>query len=117
MTRISPHFTKEEFACSCGCRGQPDVPSDLIRVLEDVRTYFEQPVIINSGYRCYSYNKKIGGATYSQHLLGKASDIVVKGIANNIVQNYLLRKYPNIYGIGLYNTFTHIDVREGIARW
>lgn len=116
--QISPHFRKEEFACSCGCSNQPDVPPRLLEILEDIREHFlGKAVVINSGYRCYSYNKLVGGSSASQHLVGKAVDIIVGSTPANEVQEYVLEKYPNELGIGSYSSFTHIDVREGKARW
>ena len=47
-------------------------------MLEKLRDYGGFTVHINSGYRSPSYNRKIGGASKSQHTLGTAADIVVK---------------------------------------
>ena len=47
-------------------------------MLEKLRAYGGFTVHINSGYRSPSYNRKIGGASKSQHTLGTAADIVVK---------------------------------------
>ena len=33
------------------------------------------PIIINSGFRCESVNRKVGGVSNSQHLFGQAADI------------------------------------------
>ena len=93
------------------------IESELVKVLEDVRTHFNMPVIITSGYRSPEYNKKIGGVKNSQHAKGTAADIKVKMVPASKVQGYLSRKYPNKYGIGRYENFTHIDVREKKARW
>ena len=51
------------------------------------------------------------------HLTGKAADIKVSGISPSEVHKYLTGKYQGEYGIGKYNSFTHIDVRDGCARW
>ena len=40
----------------------------------------EEPIIINSGYRCEAVNKAVGGAKGSNHLTGCAVDIRVAGI-------------------------------------
>jgi uncharacterized protein YcbK (DUF882 family) len=112
----STYFKRSELACKCGC-GKDTVDADLLKALEDVRLYFNSPVIINSGNRCESYNKSIGGKPNSQHLVSKAADIIVKGVSPEVVHKYLLEKYLDKYGIGCYTLFTHIDVREGAARW
>ena len=45
------------------------------QVLEPLRLWADQPVIINSGYRCSRLNQLVGGVTNSQHLTGEAADI------------------------------------------
>ncbi|MBC5790597.1 D-Ala-D-Ala carboxypeptidase family metallohydrolase [Providencia sp. JUb39] len=110
------YFKKQEFACRCGC-GQSDVADELLTVLVDVREHFGKPVIINSANRCPTHNKNVGGAKNSMHLKGIAADIRVSGVSPVEVHKYLTEKYPHSYGIGKYNTFTHIDVRDYKARW
>ena len=109
-------FERREFTCKCGCNFNT-VDFELAEVLDDLREYFNKPTKINSGNRCYTYNKSIGGAIKSQHLYGKAADIVVKDIHADDVADYLETKYPTKYGIGRYNGRTHIDVRQTKARW
>ena len=117
MGNISKHFNRSEFACKCGECRPIAVDVELVKVLEDVRVMFGKPVNITSSYRCTKHNAAVGGARTSMHLTGKAADIQVKDTAPKDVQAYLLNKYPNQYGIGKYNTFTHIDVRDIKARW
>lgn len=113
MINLSKHFKRSEFACRCGC-GWSTVDAALIRVLEDVREHFGQPIIINSGCRCKMYNQTVGGARGSQHRWGKAADVVVVDVPAEEVQTYL-EHHPG--GLGKYATFTHVDVRDGKARW
>lgn len=117
---LSKHFKKKEFECKCGCGlglKDGDVNPKLVEVLEDVRTHFGKPVVINSGLRCEAHNKKVGGTKASQHLLGTAADIRIAGVSPNDVHAYLNGKYTGKYGVGKYRTFTHIDVRANKARW
>ena len=107
--RISRWFKRSEFACRCGC-GFNTVDTELLDVLEDLRVYFNQPVSINSACRCETHNKNVGGVKDSKHRLGIAADVVVKDTPPYIVHEYLDDKYDG-YGIGKYQTFTHIDVR------
>lgn len=116
MDDISINFSRKEFACKCGC-GFDTVDVDLLAVVETVRYKFKQPVTINSASRCDEYNQSIGGADKSKHKRGIAADIVVKGVNPDEVYKYLDEMYPHTYGIGKYNSFTHIDVRKDKARW
>ena len=115
--QVSEHFKVQEFAQKDYRCDRILIDTELVEVLEDVRTYFNNPVIITSGYRTPEYNKKVGGVKNSQHTKGTAADIKVKTVQAKAVQNYLSKKYPNKYGIGRYNNFTHIGVREKKARW
>ena len=116
MSRFNQWFERKEFECKCGC-GQNTVDAELLQVLTDLRVYSGCPIIINSANRCWHHNEVIGGSSKSQHPLGKASDIVVKGWTIEEVYRHLDEKYPHKYGIGFYDSFIHIDVRANRARW
>ena len=118
MTKISEHFTREELSCKCGACSQDTVDSELLKILEHVRSHFDQPVIINSGNRCPAYNAQIGGSPKSQHQYSRAADIVVKGHSPAEVQELLESFMKGWGGIGSYETFTHVDTSSnGPARW
>ena len=110
------HFDIREFSCKCGC-GVTKPCSELFAVLELVRVHFNKPVTINSSYRCEKHNAEVGGAKNSKHKLGIAADIVVKGVEPKLVYQFIDATFPNSYGLGSYNSFTHIDVRPIKARW
>lgn len=112
----SKWFKQEELECKCGC-GLYIPNQELLDVLDDVRDYFGVPVTVTSGTRCKVHNAEIGGRVNSQHLLGTASDIQVKGVSPELVASYLEEEHPSRYGIGEYDTFVHIDVRKGKGRW
>ncbi len=80
-----------------------------------------KPIIINSAYRTTDYNKKIGGATQSQHLTASAADIRVEGMTSVALHKVILEliKEGKIHngGLGLYNTFVHYDIRKTPKRW
>ena len=113
------HFKRAEFKCKCGkCGGFPVEPDeDLVKLLDKIREHFNAPVRINSGIRCATHNKNVGGATSSQHLKGTAADIAVEGVAPSKVAAYAETLLPNTGGIGRYSTFTHVDVRKTKSRW
>lgn len=113
---LNKYFKRREFACKCGC-GTSTVDAELLTVVTDVREHFGSPVVITSGHRCESHNRKVGGASKSVHMTGKAADIKVSGVDPSQVAFYLEQKYQEKYGIGRYNSFTHIDVRDVKSRW
>ena len=120
MSKISAHFDRQEFACQCGKCPQsqdPTVDVKLIGILEELRRHFNTPITVTSGVRCKPHNASVGGSAFSKHLEGKASDVIVKGVHSHKVYNYLFERYPDLYGFGKYDTFTHIDSRRLKARW
>lgn len=114
--KLSPHFSRREFACRCGC-GASDVNPELLVVLEAVRAKFSKPVTVVSGLRCAARNARVGGARNSQHMAGTAADIRVAGVPPSDVATWLEQTYTGRFGIGRYASFTHIDVRPVAARW
>ena len=116
LGQLSLHFWRHEFACKCGC-GFNTVDAELIAVLERLRFEFGSAILINSGTRCPAHNALVGGATNSQHIVGKAADIVVRGHHENEVVGMMGLWYPRSYGVGRYIGRTHIDVRPLMARW
>lgn len=70
-------------------------------------------VIVTSAWRDEKYNKKIGGASGSKHILGQAADIYVKGMPPSAVQ-LLLKNHSG--GLGCYKNFTHVDIGKK-RRW
>ena len=114
---ISAHFGVWEFKCKDNSRVIV-LSKALVELLEKVRVHFKRPVVINSGYRTVQYNSQLPNSSpKSQHTLGKAADIRVTGVPPAIVYDYLNQLYPNSHGIGIYNTFVHVDVREKKSRW
>lgn len=114
--KLSTNFKVREFACTDG--SDPIfIDSDLVNVLQKVRTHFGKSVTINSAYRTPTKNKAVGGTTYSQHLYGMAADIKVTGVSPKKVAQYVEKLLPNSGGIGIYSTFTHVDVRKTKSRW
>ena len=114
--KLSTNFKVKEFACSDGTDPIFIAP-ELVEILQKIRTHFKKSVNINSAYRTVAKNKAVGGATYSQHLYGTAADISIKGVTPKQVAAYAETLMPQSGGIGVYSTFTHIDVREVKSRW
>lgn len=113
---IAKNFKVKEFACKDGS-DVIFISPELVMILQKVREHFGRAVNINSAYRTPTYNKKVGGATYSQHLYGCACDIRINGISPKEVAEYVETLLPGRGGIGIYSNFTHIDVRATKSRW
>lgn len=90
--QITEHFTVEEFERSStadrlGIANR--VPAALLPnlktlcevVLEPLRAYAGEPIVISSGYRCAALNRAVGGASQSQHLRGEAADLYLPSTA------------------------------------
>lgn len=84
------HFKLEEFTRSATAEkfNIDNTPNDyviynldklVVNVLDPLREAFGSPIKITSGYRSYLVNKMVGGVKNSQHMSGKASDIVPIG--------------------------------------
>lgn len=114
--KLSANFKVSEFACKDGS-DTVFISSVLVMVLQEIRNHFEKPVIINSAYRNDAYNKKVGGADYSQHKYGTAADIHISGVSPAEIAAYVETIMPNTGGIGIYSSFVHVDVRADRARW
>ena len=112
--RVSEHFKISEFKCNDGSQ-EIMLDYELVKKLQKLRWVVGKPIKINSGYRTKSWNNKVGGSPRSQHLLGKAADIVVEGYTPKEIAK--LAKQAGFDGIGVYDTFTHVDVRGYKARW
>ena len=114
--KVSENFRVREFACTDG--SDPIfIDTELVTVLQKVRARFGKSVTITSAYRTPTKNKACGGSTYSQHLYGKAADVKISGVSPKKVAAYAETILKNKGGIGIYPTFTHIDVRSTKARW
>lgn len=122
--RLTKNFFKSEFDSKDGALMPKDVFYNILKLaiqLQTLRDYLGKPIKINSGYRSPEHNKAIGGVKNSQHVLGKAADIVVKGVKPEqlavIIERLIDEGHMLQGGIGIYNTFLHYDIRRTRARW
>ena len=113
MSKISKHFNRYEIACKCGC-GLDTIDAKTMMIADEARDYVCHPITPSSGCRCAEHNMNVGGVSNSQHVLLRAIDLPVDNPKK--LYDYLNEKYPNQYGLGLYNTFVHVDTKGGNAR-
>jgi hypothetical protein len=114
--KLSPNFTVKEFRCKDGS-DMVLIDEELVKILQKFRDHFGVPVTINSAYRTEAWNTKQGGGKNSQHLKGKAADIVVEGVKPLEVAKYA--EGLGVKGIGYYPVkgFVHIDTRPDKYWW
>lgn len=122
--KLTNNFSLSEFDCKDGSKMPPEVFNNillLVKELQTLRDFIGKPITINSGYRSPEYNNKIGGASRSQHLLGKAADIRVEGVSprelRGVIEELIKDGRLSFKGIGAYSNFTHVDIRSKKARW
>ena len=112
--RISKKFLLREFQCKDGSH-QVAIKAELIDKLQMLRDLVEKPIVVTSGYRNQSHNAAVGGSPNSRHLIGEAADIQIPGLHPDEVAQMAAEIGFN--GIGIYSSFTHVDVRSQPARW
>ena len=122
--KLTNNFNKSEFECNCGCEMPNEVFLQIQKLasqLQCIRDFIRLPIKITSAYRCPSHNKEVGGVSNSQHVLGKAADIQVSDSSPEAIYQVIdtLAEYGHVLqgGLGLYNTFTHYDIRKTRVRW
>jgi uncharacterized protein YcbK (DUF882 family) len=111
---LSAHFRLGEFACKDGS-DLVLVHSELVELLENIRTHFNKPITIHSAYRTTAHNAKVGGKPDSRHIRGMAADIEIKGVPHAEVAHYA--EQLGCGGVGRYAGFTHVDVWGVGRRW
>lgn len=120
MTKISEHFTLEEFTASQTAKRlkienvpNADVVANICaliqKVLEPARQKFGKPIIISSGYRCPILNKAVGGKKTSKHLFGCAADLQTQDEGD-------LRELFDVLKEGEYDQLLFEKNKRGI-RW
>lgn len=112
--KITKNFALSEFVCKEGL-GEVLIDMPSIQLLQRLRDQFGKPITVLSAYRSLKYNTKIGSLPTSQHIKGKAFDIQIKGETPEHVGDIASRMGFN--GIGIYDTFTHVDTRTVKSKW
>ena len=97
--------------------GETVVAKELIVRLNAIRSRFGKPIIVNSAYRSPEHNKAVGGVSNSQPVLGTAADIRPEDLKDLPELQKICDEMNPHGGVGLYNTFVHVDVRGEKARW
>lgn len=107
-TKIGKNFTLCEFVkTNTGLLNNPDeVQIVNLRVLtaailQPLRSYLDEQVVITSGYRSERVNSEVGGSNNSFHLSGMAADFKVKSFHKAID---FIKDYLEFTELGIYQT-------------
>ena len=105
---LSPHYTFEEKTrtgqTSLQDKNREEAKAfikpltELAQLLEVVRAHFGKPLQINSAFRGPAVNTAVGGSKTSQHMSGQAADIVVPGVALEVVFAWIVKESGIPYG-------------------
>lgn len=84
-------------------------------VLQPLRNALGCPIVITSGFRCAVLNKKVGGQSNSQHLMGQAADLIVPRKDLKDVFNYIkshLNYDQLLYEYSKTDKWIHVSFRN-----
>lgn len=101
------HFKYEEFACPC-C-GENKIKTEFVNLLDNIRERAGVAMVVNSGYRCPTYDLSLGGK--GNHPTGYAADIK---ISNSYMRHHILEAayHLDVERIGIGANFIHIDTLD-----
>lgn len=114
--KIATNFRAREFDCQGrGCCTETKVDEKLVQYLQQIRDHFGKPVYLTA-YRCKTHNARTpNAAPNSYHVYGQAADFHIDGVVPAEIAKYA--ESIGIKGIGLYDTFVHIDTRTSKSFW
>ena len=109
-----PNFHDYEFRCRCGC-GLLCMAYCVLIGCQTLRNHFGVPCYPTSGNRCERHNANSNGAIHSQHLFGRAVDLVVPGVPVHDLAAAGMALIPAFRDGGIiqypHRGFIHFDVR------
>ena len=118
--QLSAHFNISEFKCKCGGIHNIKIDTDLISMLEKLFSKLNcSKIIVNSGYRCSTHDRNVGGNGYGQHTKGTAADVVLYDKNGKIISTKIVScvaqdlGFKGIANINSSYTAIHLDVRSG----
>ena len=107
LARLSPNGLKvQRETVDVAC-----LKPQLVSMLKTMERHFRRPVMVTSGYRSPSYNRKVNGARKSFHMICAAADIQIDGVSKWELARFA-RSMPGRGGVGTYchTKSVHVDV-------
>jgi hypothetical protein len=124
MTKLTKSFTLEEliFSQTAAREGIDNTPGAAqvramrelcANILQPLRDSIELPLMVSSGYRCARLNRYVGGSVRSQHMEGRAADVICFGMdTKQLFKRVLELKLPFdqlIYEGGRESIWVHVS--------
>jgi len=107
MARLAPNgLLTQTDKVEVGC-----LKPSLVRMLKAVESRYKRPIVVTSGYRSVSHNRRARGAKNSLHMYCAAADVQVEGVSKWELARFV-RSMPGRGGVGTYchTNSVHIDV-------
>ncbi|MHA6684650.1 YcbK family protein [Mesorhizobium sp. A556] len=107
LARLAPNgLLKQTEGVDVAC-----LKPSLVRVLKTIERHYGKKMIVTSGYRDPSRNRRANGARNSLHMYCAAADIQIPGVSKWELANYA-RAMPGRGGVGTYchTKSVHVDV-------
>ena len=110
------YFAESEFdRCVPKCK-KSDMNPDFMARLNKARRIAGLPFVLNSAYRTVEHEKLMNRSGNSMHTKGRAVDIrCLDGNSRAVILDALLK--AGFHGIGISNTFIHVDDRQIKSVW
>lgn len=100
--KLTDHFTLEELTLSqeAAREGLKNIPNELQiealtklceTVMEPLRSRVKRPILVSSGFRSPTINRRIGGSDRSQHCKGEAIDFNISGMTTTDVVKLIIK--------------------------
>lgn len=113
---VAPHLRYSEIVSPDNDTGA--LTLDLLEAWVKLRGALGVPIRLTSAYRSIEYNRRVAGSPNSQHLLGRAIDIIVPNVNLDTPEWLEVFFECGFVGIGRGGGITHLDVREhGSGLW
>lgn len=128
----APKINWSDFSCPVGkyitvgevlqydARRRPRAGSDeekaiieICRQFDAIRSAWNGPLGVTSGFRPEPINSQVGGVPNSYHVKGMALDVYPVGESLQKFHQWLVQRWSGGYGDGRDRGFIHIDTRNG----
>lgn len=120
------NFQLHEFDSHDGAKMPAGAKRNVLKLIENLEIIREalgnKPITITSGYRSKAHNNSLPNPKpNSQHLLGNAADIKVKGMTParvaKVIKSLMDEGKIEAGGLKAYKTFVHYDRRNKYVTW